>query len=134
MTAPHLQVTSITITAAHPRTLAGFYSRLLGWPIAQEDPPAADGPEDGGWTQLRPSGGETAPRLNFERDRRFRSPVWPSVDGEQTATQHLDIHVDDLEAAVAWAVEQGAVVDAFQPQGSVRVMRDPEGHPFCLYI
>jgi hypothetical protein len=47
---------------------------------------------------------------------------------------HLDLEVEDLDAAVAHAVEVGATVAAFQPQDHVRVMLDPAGHPFCLYL
>jgi hypothetical protein len=46
---------------------------------------------------------------------------------------HLDFEVDDLDAAVAHAVELGAEEAAFQPQNNVRVLLDPAGHPFCLY-
>ncbi|HEX4216679.1 MAG TPA: VOC family protein [Candidatus Dormibacteraeota bacterium] len=133
MAGPHLRVTSVTVAAAHPKALGAFYSRLLGWPVAAEDPPAPDAPPDGGWVQLRPPEGEIGPTLNIEYDRQYQRPVWPSRKGEQTASQHLDIHVEDLDVAVAWAVEQGAGLDEFQPQDAVRVMRDPDGHPFCLF-
>jgi len=46
---------------------------------------------------------------------------------------HLDIATDDLEAAVAFAIECGATQAEFQPQEDVRVMFDPDGHPFCLF-
>ena len=46
---------------------------------------------------------------------------------------HLDFEVSDLPAAVADAVELGAVEAEYQPQDDVRVMLDPAGHPFCLY-
>ena len=46
---------------------------------------------------------------------------------------HLDIGVADLTSAVSWAVAQGARVAEHQPQHDVRVMLDPEGHPFCLF-
>jgi hypothetical protein len=46
---------------------------------------------------------------------------------------HLDIAVDDLESAVAWAIAAGARLAEFQPQNDVRVMLDPVGHPFCLF-
>jgi hypothetical protein len=49
-------------------------------------------------------------------------------------SMHLDIEVDDLDAAVAYAVECGAELASFQPQDDVRVMLDPAGHPFCLYL
>jgi hypothetical protein len=35
---------------------------------------------------------------------------------------------------VAHAVELGARQADFQPQDDVRVMLDPDGHPFCLYL
>ena len=47
---------------------------------------------------------------------------------------HLDIEVDDLEAAGAHAVATGAVLADFQPQEDVRVYLDPAGHPFCLWV
>jgi hypothetical protein len=47
---------------------------------------------------------------------------------------HLDIEVSDLDEAVAWAVSQGAELAKFQPQTDVRVMLDPAGHPFCLWV
>ena len=47
---------------------------------------------------------------------------------------HLDFQVDDLDEAVAHAVECGAELADFQPQERVRVLLDPAGHPFCLYL
>ena len=49
-------------------------------------------------------------------------------------TMHLDFGVIDLDAAVAYAVNAGARLAEFQPQEDVRVLFDPAGHPFCLYI
>jgi hypothetical protein len=45
---------------------------------------------------------------------------------------HLDVQVNDLEAAVADAESLGAELAEIQPQANVRVMFDPDGHPFCL--
>ncbi|HEX5495610.1 MAG TPA: VOC family protein [Mycobacteriales bacterium] len=61
-------------------------------------------------------------------------PVWPSVSGRQHITAHLDIPVDDLDAAVARALEAGGTLAEYQPQEQVRVMLDPAGHPFCLFL
>ena len=47
---------------------------------------------------------------------------------------HLDVEVDDLEAAGAHAVAEGAALAGYQPQEQVRVYLDPAGHPFCLWI
>jgi hypothetical protein len=48
-------------------------------------------------------------------------------------SMHLDIEVEDLDAAVEHAVSVGAVLADFQPQKDVRVCLDPAGHPFCLW-
>ena len=127
MERPRLQVGAVTITAepALALELADFYHRLLGWPIVNEGP-------KGGWAQLRPPDGETGPTINIEEDGEHARPVWPSRAGEQTATMHLDIGVDNLDQAVAWALEVGAALADDQPQEHVRVMLDPHGHPFCL--
>jgi hypothetical protein len=61
-------------------------------------------------------------------------PTWPGRSGEQLMLAHLDIAVDDLEAAGAHAVAAGAEVAEHQPQDDVRVCLDPAGHPFCLYV
>jgi hypothetical protein len=39
-----------------------------------------------------------------------------------------------LDAAVEWAIECGARLADFQPQSDVRVLFDPAGHPFCLFV
>jgi catechol 2,3-dioxygenase-like lactoylglutathione lyase family enzyme len=130
---PQMSVTSVTIGAPDPRKLAAFYARLLGWPVVHEDPPPPGAPPEDGWAQLRPPPGGTGPTLNFEYEAQFVRPTWPSVAGHQNSTEHLDILVADLTAAVAWAGEAGAVLADFQPQEHVRVMFDPAGHPFCLF-
>jgi len=62
------------------------------------------------------------------------APVWPAGPGDQAMQVHLDVKVDDLAEAVAWAQRCGAQVVAHQPQAHVRVCLDPDGHPFCLYV
>lgn len=47
---------------------------------------------------------------------------------------HLDLEVTDLRSAVDHAVALGATVADVQPQADVRVLRDPAGHPFCLFV
>lgn len=127
---PNLELTSVTIGAPKPRELARFYAKLLDADLKTDDPPREGHPADAGWAQVQTS----AVTLNFEYEYQWQTPVWPSAAGKQHITQHLDIRVDDLEAAVAWAKECGAVQDPYQPQKSVRVMRDPAGHPFCLFL
>ena len=47
---------------------------------------------------------------------------------------HLDIQVDDVEAAVADAIATGARLAEHQPNPNDRVLLDPAGHPFCLCL
>lgn len=127
---PQLRLTSITIGTDDPHGLAVFYADLLGWQVTADDPADDRGP---GWAQVRPPAGEAGPTLNLEGERHFVRPVWPAVEGGQNATQHLDIWVEDLAAATAWAVSQGATLADVQPQDDVRVLFDPSGLPFCLF-
>jgi hypothetical protein len=46
---------------------------------------------------------------------------------------HLDLEVADVAAAAEAAVALGARLAGHQPQENVRVLLDPDGHPFCLY-
>jgi hypothetical protein len=125
----------VTIGTSQPRELARFYGNLLGWEITASEPPRPGMPERAGWAQIKPPAEPQAePTLNFEYERCFRRPVWPAEEGQQTATEHLDIGVDDLAAAMEWAVSCGACLSDFQPQEHVRVMIDPDGHPFCLCL
>lgn len=124
---------TVSMHAPNPRELAAFYEQLLGLElVAEEGPRPGAAPEDG-WALLRPPAGRTGVSLAFEFEPEYVPPVWPSEAGEQQIMTHIDIAVEDLEQAVAWALEVGARVAAFQPQPDVRVMLDPAGHPFCLF-
>ena len=127
---PSLRATSVTVMAPDPRLLADFYARLLGVEVSTSDPPGPGEPETGGFAQVR----MRHLTLNFEYEREWAQPVWPAQDGQQSATQHLDILVEDLVAAAAWAVGCGATLAETQPQDDVRVFLDPVGHPFCLFL
>ena len=109
------------IEAPDPGTLAGFYSRLLGWPVVHQEPATAivKPPQDSVY-------------LVFQQAEDYVPPVWPPAPGQQRTMMHLDIEVEDLDAAVADAVALGARVAEFQPQDNVWVLLDPAGHPFCL--
>jgi catechol 2,3-dioxygenase-like lactoylglutathione lyase family enzyme len=129
-----IEATSVTVGAPDPRRLANFYAQLLGWTVAEENPPRPGNPPEDGWAQVVPPEGRTGPTLNFEYETQYTRPVWPSEAGKQHITQHLDIAVKNLDEAVAWAVESGATLADFQPQDDVRVMLDPAGQPFCLFL
>ena len=119
----NLTFTTTTISSPDPPALARFYGHLLGWEIGEEEP---------GWvTLLNPDGGV---KLAFHIEDVYTPPVWPSQPGEQIIMEHLDIRVDDLEAACAHAKACGARLADYQPQETVRVHLDPDGHIFCLYL
>jgi catechol 2,3-dioxygenase-like lactoylglutathione lyase family enzyme len=131
MERPAMRVSGPTLDAADPIALAGFYERLLGWTIVRQEGPRPAQPSTDGWAMLRAPSGDM--KLEVQWEPNYRPPVWPGVEGEQLMMMHLDIGVADLEAGVSWAEAQGAVLAEHQPQDDVRVMLDPEGHPFCLF-
>ncbi|HZT67532.1 MAG TPA: VOC family protein [Acidimicrobiales bacterium] len=67
-------------------------------------------------------------------------PEWPAGDQQQQV--HIDLHVDDLEAAGLLAVHlggrqlQGPKRPADNPDGDERfaVYASPAGHPFCFGV
>ena len=60
--------------------------------------------------------------------------TWPEEPGAQRKMIHLDIKVEDLEAAAAFALACGARFAEYQGRDDLRVMLDPAGHPFCLFL
>ena len=120
---PSFTLTAAVLGTTDPPGLARFYQRLLGWPIRDDEPD---------WATLRPEDGGTG--LSFQLETEHVPPVWPAHAGDEQMQVHLDIEVDDLAAAVSLATEAGATVAEFQPQDDVRVLLDPAGHPFCLWV
>src|SRR5580693_9103680 len=109
----------ICLDCADPAGLAAFWAALLG--------------------------GEVAPILGADavmvknkstpvaavRVPDYQPPTWPS--GAIPKQVHLDLAVDDLDAAEAEAIRLGARPAGEQPHPTRwRVMLDPAGHPFCL--
>ena len=61
----------------------------------------------------------------------YRRPTWPDPSQEKQA--HIELGVDDLDAAEARLLALGAVQPEFQPDPDRwRVLLDPAGHPFCV--
>jgi predicted enzyme related to lactoylglutathione lyase len=118
-----MRLSGIVLDSLAARDLAAFYQRLLGWSVEQDEPD---------WVKLRAPGG--GPGLSFQTEAAYRRPTWPSGAGDQQMMVHLDIAVDDLNAAGAHASAAGAVLAQYQPQDGVRVYLDPAGHPFCLFV
>lgn len=123
MTPPRLRIAGTVLSTRDAQSLAAFYERLLGWPRLMDE---------GGWVVLRQDPAGQA--LSFHEDHEYVRPTWPSTPSHQQQMMHLDIATDDLDAAVAHAIECGATRAEEQPQADeVTVMLDPDGHPFCLF-
>jgi catechol 2,3-dioxygenase-like lactoylglutathione lyase family enzyme len=108
-----------------PVGLGRFYQGLLGGELATRD-------ETFVTLLVRPT---DTTSLAFQLEPDHVPPVWPTPGvGDQQMQLHLDVGVTDVEAAVEDALALGARLADEQPQDDVRVMLDPAGHPFCLYL
>lgn len=110
----------VVLDCPDPRALAGFYGALLEWKVEQE--------EDS-WASVRADYGDS---LQFQKVETFTPPRWPGQEVPQQ--MHLDVTVDDLDAAEAAVLQLGATKHEHQPGTSFRVFLDPAGHPFCLCL
>lgn len=109
-----VRLEQIVVNANDPRSLVRFWAALL-------DTEPVDRAH--GWSHVEPA---TAPRMSFQ-------PVPEGKTGRNRL--HLDFEVDDIEAAVAKALELGATREGAvrtDEQGSFQVMHDPEGNEFCF--
>lgn len=120
---PRISLSEIVLDSADAHELAGFYQRLLG---------GRYGKVESDWVTLAPADGGMT--LAFATEPDFVPPIWPSSHAEQQMMIHLDFEVEDLDEAVAHAQAVGARLASYQPQELVRVMLDPAGHPFCLWV
>jgi catechol 2,3-dioxygenase-like lactoylglutathione lyase family enzyme len=114
----------VVLDAPDASALAHFYRDLLGWTLYKD---TAE------WATLAPSEAHGY-NLAFQQEPNYVRPVWPSEPGRPLMMLHLDLEVDDLEAATGYALSVGAELAEVQPQEDVRVLLDPAGHPFCLYV
>ena len=104
-----MRLETVCIDCADAHSMADFYGRLLGWDVTIREP---------NWVLMRDPAGGTG--LSFQAEAEYRPPVWPEQPGSQDKMLHLDIKVDDLDAAVAHALACGARLAAFQPQARVK--------------
>lgn len=123
MDSPAMTLTAVVLGTPEPRKLAAFYQALLGWTVRADEPD---------WVTLAAPGGGAG--LSFQQETDHVPPAWPARPGDQQMMMHLDIEVEDLTAACEHALSCGAALTEFQPQEHVRVLLDPAGHPFCLWV
>lgn len=115
----------VVLDCPDARALGAFYAEVLGWEVEEGS--------DDDWVTLVPPGprrGRAA--LAFQRIDDFEAPTWPG--GSHPQQFHLDLQVEDLEAAEQEVLAAGARRHEVQPSqtGSFVVYLDPAGHPFCL--
>ncbi len=108
----------VSLDASDPRALATFYRELLELEVLLET-------ED--VVALRGAG----ILLTAQRVGDHQPSSWPE-DGVPKQL-HLELAVEDLDAAQARALALGATAPPSQLCASEwRVLLDPAGHPFCL--
>jgi len=99
------------------KQLSSFYSQLLDKPITYEGEGVAMIGNDGEQPLL------------FQQVDDYHAPQWPDPAHPQQI--HLDLRVDDIEAAEKTALDLGAT--RLPGEGETwRVYADPAGKPFCL--
>lgn len=108
-------VNNVTVDCADADAQAAFYAALLDREVVWSEGP---------WVVV----GRTKPdepHLVFQR-------VADPTPGKSRI--HVDVHTDDLAAATERATSLGATrgEDVSEHGMTWRVMRDPEGNPFCL--
>ena len=123
------RLVAVAIDCEWARPVAHFYEGLLGFEIRDLGP-------GGRWAQLfDPRGGI---HLNIQGGDWYKAPVWPEQQGELTKMLHFEVQVDDVEEAVALAIQLGGTVAPWQPPdrnaSRIRVVLDPAGHPLCLFV
>jgi catechol 2,3-dioxygenase-like lactoylglutathione lyase family enzyme len=102
-----------------PRALADFYAGLLGMRVNEDG-------DDWVVIGLRPGDRQLA----FQRAATWVPPEWPDPTRPQQA--HLDIRVDDVDAAEKAVLAAGGRRLPAEVEQGFRVFADPAGHPFCL--
>lgn len=116
-----ISLAMVTVDCDDAHAMAQFWSRLLGGEITHDE---------GDYAMVEAGG----VRLGFGRDDNYSRPAWPDHGAKQF---HLDLSVQDLDAATDRAIELGATLAQPQPAeaaGKWVVLLDPAGHPFCFAI
>jgi hypothetical protein len=110
---------SLVLDCPDPGELARFYGALLDWKVDVSDD----------WAEIRSEDGQC---ICFQPVTDYRPPAWPGQEVPQQ--MHLDVMVQDLDAAEPQVLGLGATKAEHQPGKTFRVFLDPAGHPFCLCV
>ena len=111
----------VVFDAADLSPESSFWAGLLGGTVDAEDD----------WHMVFVDG---KPRVGVQRAPDHVAPDWPHGTPKQQI--HIDLWVDDIEAAHDEVVSRGATLlkaahDIESPD-NYQVYADPAGHPFCL--
>jgi predicted enzyme related to lactoylglutathione lyase len=110
----------VVFDAPDLRAESTFWAGLLGGTV--------DADED--WHTVRVDG---EPKLGIQLAPDHVAPDWPDGTPQQI---HLDLYVDDVQAAHREAMSLGARLlkpaDDTESTAGFQVYADPAGHPFCL--
>ena len=113
--------TVVVLDAADLNAVSSFWAGLLGGTVAADDD----------WHSVLVDGEW---RLGVQLAPNHVPPEWP--DGTQQQQMHLDLHVDDVQAAHEKAISLGARLlkpaDDLEAAECFQIYADPAGHPFCL--
>jgi catechol 2,3-dioxygenase-like lactoylglutathione lyase family enzyme len=116
---PSVSLDMVVLDTDDPPRLAEFYTTLLGWQVEETE-------DD--WITI---GGDSGTKIAFQLALNHKPPTWP--DNAVPQQFHLDLEVDDLDAAAAYAESIGARRAASGDHSpNWIVFLDPSGHPFCL--
>lgn len=130
---------SVVLDSTDARALAEFYRSVLGYEYRPGDEPPPEGHDDPNgrdWLVLVAPGGGS--RLAFQQVAHLEPATWP--EGPVSQQLHLDLSVStraELDAQHRRVLALGAELlldQSDDPEESLYVYSDPQGHPFCIFV
>jgi catechol 2,3-dioxygenase-like lactoylglutathione lyase family enzyme len=114
---PQTTMMGVMLDCPDAEVLSAFYAELLGKPVTYQ----ADG--------VAMIGNDGEHPVLFQQVAEYTPPAWP--DPARPQQFHLDVTVDDIDAAERAALAAGATPLPGQGE-NWRVYADPAAKPFCL--
>ena len=113
--------TIIVFDAADIDAVSALWAGVLGGKVRKDDD----------WHSVDDADG--TPRIGVQLVPDHVRPQWPDGEPQQV---HLDLYIEDLDAAHEHVMGLGAELVQAAEDGTARegfqVYADPAGHPFCL--